>query len=108
MYTAGVTLQIAYLILITVLLFNVPIIWISKLLMSEDFKAAPMSQKIRHTFQTLNVSDVYKDWDEGDKRFSIPAYKDRWARVNREMRVAIVLHWALNMVLLLPLYVTGK
>jgi hypothetical protein len=92
----------------SVLLINVAIIWISKLLMSEDFKAATMGQKIRHTFQTMNQSDVYQDWDEGDKRFAIPAYRDRWARVNREMLVAIVLHWAFNMVLLLPLYVTGN
>jgi hypothetical protein len=110
MYTAGITLQIAYIILMSVLLINAAIIWISKLLTSEDFKAAPMRQKIRHTFQTLNQSDIYQDWDEGDTRFAIPAYRDRWARVNREMLVAIVLHWALNMVLqdLLPLYVTGN
>ena len=58
--------------------------------------------------ETLNLSDIYQDWDEGGERLPIPAYKARWARGNREMLVAIILHWTLNMVLLLPLYVTGN
>jgi hypothetical protein len=107
-YTAGITLKVAYITLIAIIIINVLIIGIFKWWLSDDFKCAPTSQKIRHCLETLNISDVYQDWDEGEEHHTIATYRDRFARVKREMLWAIFLHWALNMFLLLPLFVTGN
>ena len=63
---------------------------------------------MRHCLESLNICDVFSDWDEGEEMLNIPEYRERKEEVCTEMTAAIVVHWIFNIILLIPMMVTGN
>ena len=44
----------------------------------------------------------------GEEKLEIPEYRERKEEVCKEMTAAIVVHWIFNIILLIPMWVTGN
>ena len=53
-----------------------------------------------------SLATPYKDWDEGVH--TVPEYKRRFRRKNIEMACALTLNIVVSLVMLVPLWYTGK
>merc|ERR1719334_1753799 len=106
-YTGGVSLTTAYILLIVILFVHLLTNGLLKLLLSKCFRAASFGKKIRHCVESLNISDHYQDWDETEEKLDIAEYRERKNEVCREMTGAVFIHWVFNVILLIPIMVTG-
>jgi len=50
---------------------------------------------------------LLRDWDETEEKLDITEYRQRKNEVCREMTGAVFLHWIFNVILLIPIMVTG-
>ena len=55
---------------------------------------------------SLSLATPYQDWDEGVH--TVPEYKRRFRRMNIEMACALSLNILVSLVMLVPLWYTGK
>ena len=62
--------------------------------------------KFVHILENLNISNPYKDWDEGEE--SLEGYKRRFQNVNKEMACCLIINSVFSILHLLPLWVTGN
>ena len=53
-----------------------------------------------------SLATPYQDWDEGIH--TVPEYKRRFRRTNIEMACALTLNIVVSLVMLVPLWYTGK
>ena len=107
-YTGGVSLTTAYILLIVILFVHLLTNGLLKLWLSKCFRAASLGRKIRHCVESLNISDIFEDWDETEEKLDIPEYRQRKNEVCREMTAALFIHWIFNVILLIPIMVTGN
>ena len=62
--------------------------------------------KFIHLLLSLNITSPYEDWDQGV--FSVKEYKERQRQTNIEMAWGISVNIIFSMIMLCPLYYTGK
>ena len=105
-----VTLQAAFFIFLGILLLHGIAIFTLKLNVSSKFKSAAWLNKIGHLVETLHVPDVYKDFDVNmDKEVGRTPehYQTSFNSVLTETLWMICLQMVSNLLLLVPLLVTG-
>ena len=62
--------------------------------------------KLQHVVESLNLPEVNNDWDV-DNTLSIEEHKELWKEILSEMMLMVGLQYLTNMMLLIPLFVTG-
>ena len=61
---------------------------------------------ILHTLENLNFSSPFKDWDDGD--YSIQQFRERASAVRKEMVWTQAINFLASMVMMVPLWYTGR
>ena len=105
-----VTLQAAAFLFAGILLLHGIAIIILKMNVSSHFESTDWLNKIGHTVQSLHVPDVYKDFDvdaESDWDRTPYDYRTSYAAVQTETFWMTTLQMISNLLLLIPLGVTG-
>ena len=105
-----VTLQAAFFIFAGVTLLHGIAIFILKINLSSHFKSTIWLNKIGHVVESLNVPDVYKDFDidiDGEEERTTEQYQKNHDSVLKETLGMICLQMVSNLFLLVPLLVTG-
>ena len=78
-----------------------------KIVTSLEFRGRDnLLKKCLHVIQNLSLATPYQDWDEGVH--TVPEYKRRFQRTNIEMACALSLNIVVSLVMLVPLWYTGK
>ena len=75
--------------------------------MNNDFKKSPMGEKIQHILMTLHCPEAYGDWDT-DHDLDVAGHLKKWKSILTESLVMILMQCLSNLILLVPLFVTGK
>ena len=105
-----VTLQSAFFIFLGLLLLHGITIFILKVNMSNHFKLTGWMNKIGHVVESLHVPDVYKDFDidmDPEAERTPEDYRMSYNSVLKETLWMTSLQMVSNLVLLIPLLVTG-
>ena len=80
---------------------------IVKMATSREFRTkSNLIRKFVHIIQNISLATPYQDWDEGS--ITVPEYKRRFRRTNIEMACALFLNIVVSLVMLVPLWYTGK
>ena len=74
--------------------------------LSQEFKEARWTTKMRHLLESVNRADSFSDWDMVQGTAS--EYQKRWWHVMVETIAMIGVQLGTNLALLVPLWVTGK
>ena len=82
------------------------ILTVIKSCLNNDFRLATFWEKFQHIVETLNVPEVFGDWDD-DHDLDIAGHLKKWWKVLVEMLVMIFTQLIFNMILLVPIWVTG-
>ena len=107
-YTAYtiLTLGQAYSVFLGLLVLKAILMSVLKAWLSENFRAASKGSKLKHVLEAINCAEPYSDWDSGEGG---PAeHMRRWWATFRETAAMIGLHFLFNLVLLLPIFMTGE
>ena len=107
-YTAYtiLTLGQAYAVFFGLLVIKATLVMALKAGLSKDFWAASKGSKLKHVLEGINSAEPYSDWDAGEGG---PAdHRSRWWATFRETAAMIGLHFLFNLVLLIPVFVTGE
>ena len=105
MYTLA-TLGDFYVMFWALMLIQCCIILILKLNLSDQFHGIGWTERILHVIETLNLPDCFGDWDSADGSYK--EHMDRWKASLKEVMAMSVLHFLSNMIMLLPIIITGK
>ena len=62
--------------------------------------------KLIHLLLGLNIASPFEDWDQG--RFTVKEFRERHRQTNIEMAWSISVNIMFSMIMLCPLYYTGK
>ena len=106
-----VTLQAVIFLFLGILLLHGIAILILKMNVSNNFESASWLNKIGHVVESLNVPDVYKDFDvdlNPDWERTPYDYRMSYNSVLKETLWMTVLQMVSNLFLLVPLLVTGS
>ena len=106
-----VSLQQAFFIFIGLILLHGVAIFTLKMNLSNHFKEADWLNKIGHVVESLNVPEVYKDFDvdlNPDWERTPYDYKLSYDSVQKETFWMTFLQMVFNFLLLVPLLVTGE
>ena len=87
-------------------IYGLTLTWI-KNCMNNDFKKSPMGEKIQHILMTLHCPEAYGDWDT-DHDLDVAGHLKKWKSILTESLVMILMQCLSNLILLVPLFVTGK
>jgi hypothetical protein len=101
-----VTLQAAYCIFWGLLLLQSVLTILLKRTLSEEFRAASWGSKLQHVVEAVNLPETFSAWDEGGG--SPAEHRRRWRAVRREMAATIGLHCFFNLLMVIPIMVTGR
>ena len=74
--------------------------------LNKRFYQASKMEKIQHVVEALNLPETYNDWD-ADNSLSIEEHKKLWKEILAEMILMVGLQYLTNLMLLVPLFVTG-
>ena len=74
--------------------------------LNNDFRSAPFWEKFQHIVEALNIPEEFSDWDN-DQDLDVAGHLDKWWKVLVEMLVMIFAQLIFNMILLVPIWVTG-
>ena len=96
----------AYYIFCLGLLFYSIVLFIAKTSTNEDFRIAPLFNKLQHITWAINTPELFKDWDLTNR--GREELVKRWWDKLRELTVMQLLHTLSNMCLLIPLVSTGN
>ena len=78
-----------------------------KCCMNADFRTASWIEKCMHILETLNSPEAFGDWDT-DNDLDVAGHLQKWKNVLKEMVVMIIMQFITNLILVVPLLVTGK
>ena len=62
--------------------------------------------KILYALEHAHVFDTAKDWDEEEGNLVL--YKMNWKKAKVEFAIGTAIHWAINIILLIPILYIGK
>ena len=74
--------------------------------LSQEFKEARWTTKMKHLLESVNRADSFMDWDM--EQGSPSEYQRRWWKVIAETVAMIGVQFGTNLALLIPLWVTSK
>ena len=77
-----------------------------KYCLSNDFRLATFWEKLQHILEALNMPEAFMDWDS-DQDLNVAGHKNKWWKVLIEMLVMVFAQLIFNMILLVPIWVTG-
>ena len=105
------TLGQAFCAFLGLLLLHASVTAIIKYIISNIFRTAYWTSKLRDVLANLTIPDAFRDFDEfyKDKEEKTPKeYRSCHSAVKREMLSLISLHFLTNILLLVPIMVTGE
>ena len=103
----GFSLQWAFILFFILTAAQILSTLLIKLYCSRNFSTrGHYLNKFIHLLLSLNISSSFEDWDQG--KFSVEGYREKHRRINIEMALSISVHILFSMIMLLPLYYTGK
>ena len=77
-----------------------------KYCLNDDFRSATFLEKFQHIVEALNIPEAFGDWDD-DKDLDVAGHLNKWWKVLVEMLVMVFAQLIFNLILLLPIWVTG-
>ena len=75
---------------------------------SKLFANSSWARKIHHAMQSVNMPDCYMDWDVGCGEGTTDQSRQRWWAVMWETISMQILHFVVNVALLVPIMITGR
>ena len=78
---------------------------------NKGFYEASKIDKLVHITGALNLPEAYGDWDDDGNLsdyLSITEHRQRWKAILSEMLLMTALQYITNLMLLIPLFVTGS
>ena len=107
LYT-GLTLKWTFVTFTFILFFHAVSMMVVKLLTSQEFKEEGNTfNKLMHVVQNIHCSFPYKNWDEV-KSATKEEFRERFQNSETEMIWSQLLNIAVSMIMLVPLWFTGK
>ena len=107
-YTAytGIKLGPAFGVFTGLILLQMLVMFFVKKKMSPRFGASNWPTMLKHLFESVNRPDYFVDWERGNG--SVAELKQRWKEVLGETSAMVCIHFVFNLLLLVPLWVTGR
>ena len=106
-FYTGITLKESFGIFFSLLVIHFLIVLIVKLWTSVDFrKRGNYFVKAIHVIENLNTPSPFKDWDEG--QHTVKEFRKKHQETNREMGWLFAVTVVINMLMVVPLMITGK
>ena len=107
-YTAytGIRLGQAFGIFVGLILLQMLVMFSVKKKMSARFRAVDWRTKVKHILESVNRTDYFVDWDQGNG--SVAELKRRWQEVIVETSAMVAINFLFNFLLLVPLWFTSK
>jgi hypothetical protein len=105
LYTV-IPLGTAFIIFGTMMIMYGLILIAIKYCLSNDFRSATLLEKFKHIVQALNVPEAFGDWDD-DHDLDVAGHLNKWWKVLVEMLVMTFAQLISNLILLVPIWVTG-
>ena len=105
------TLGEAFQVFLVIMGAHTLLMLIVKIATSREFRTRKhLLRKFIHVVQNLSLATPYQDWDENEDEEvrTIPEYKRRFRRTNIEMACCLSLNIVVSLVMLVPLFYTGK
>ena len=105
------TLEEAFQVFLVIMGAHTLLMLIVKIATSREFRTRhKLLRKFIHVIQNLSLATPYQDWDENkdEEVRTIPEYKRRFRRTNIEMACCLTLNIVVSLLLLVPLFYTGK
>ena len=101
------TLQETFIVLIGLSFVQLLATWVIKVWSSKDFrKESYKTNKLIHLLENINFASPFKDWDDGD--YTAQEFKKRAKAVQKEVLGTQAIHFISTVVMLVPLWYTGK
>ena len=101
------SLQETFMALIGLSFIQLLLTFVIKVWISKDFKEEPhKTNKLIHLIENLNFSSPFKDWADGD--FTTQKFQDRAKAVNKEVIWCQAIQFISTILMLVPLWYTGK
>ena len=101
-----ISLQSAFLIFWFLYLFYGLALTLLKHCASKDFGNANHGRRIQHILEAINIPEAFADWDN-NHTLDVAGHHRKWKTVLIEMVWMVVMQFVSNMVLLIPIFVTG-
>ena len=103
----GFSLQWAFILFFILTGAQILVILLTKVYTSRKFSTrGDYMNKLIHLLLGLNIASPFEDWDQG--RFSVKEFRERHRQTNIEMALSISVNILFSMIMLCPLYYTGK
>ena len=101
------TLKEAFQVFLVIMAVHTLLMLIVKMATSREFRTkSNLIRKFVHITHNISLATPYQDWDEGS--ITVPEYKRRFQRTNIEMACCLTLNILVSLVMLVPLWYTGK
>ena len=96
----------AYILLLCLLVVQMLLTHATKYFTSKSYRQSYFFEKFVHLIACLNIPCIHSDWDleNGD----VSQHRNRWRQVWYEMVAMEAVTWMANIILVLPLLVTGQ
>jgi hypothetical protein len=101
-----ISLGKAYIIFWAILIIYGLVLTAIKSCLNNEFRLATFGKKFQHIVFALNMPEAFGDWDD-DQDLDVAGHLIRWWKVLVEMLVMIFAQLLFNMILLVPIWVTG-
>ena len=102
-----INLGVAYILFWVVYLAYAIVTTSIKYSINNDFKSAPLVEKIQHIIEVLNIPEAFQDWDS-ILYLDVNGHMRKWSKILIEMMVMSLLQVVSNLVMLIPFLITGK
>ena len=101
------TLQETSIALICLSFLQFIAIFVVKRIISTDFREEEhITNKILHTLENLNFASPFRDWDDGD--YTIQQFRNRANAVRKEMIWTQAINFVATIIMMVPLWYTGR
>eukprot|EP00092_Neocalanus_flemingeri_P014490 GFUD01015635.1.p1 GENE.GFUD01015635.1~~GFUD01015635.1.p1 ORF type:complete len:658 (-),score=149.01 GFUD01015635.1:173-2146(-) len=100
-----IDLASAYKVILCLLLVQMIVTHGAKYFTSKSYKQSCFFEKFVHLTECLNIPSIHSDWDS--KGGNVDQHRQRWRQVWREMVAMEMITWLANIILVLPILVTG-
>ena len=103
----GILLHTASFLFLAMYIVYAFILSIIKYWINEDFLSASFGNILQHVIESLNLPEVYGDWDTNNN-LDLDGHYKKWKTVLLEMLLMSLLQLITNLGLLVPFWVTGN